>query len=66
MGIGIGFWLDGEICATLAKIAPKRARLIGEKWGGGLEVEELEARSWAEKLLDWSVGVSSFVLVLDS
>ena len=36
--------MDGEIYATLAKIAQKRDRLIGELLGSGLEVEELKAK----------------------
>ena len=44
--------MDGEIYSTLAKIVQKRARLIGELLGGGLEIEELEASGCAESLLD--------------
>ena len=48
IGIGIGFWLDGETWLTLAKIAQKRGRLVGCLLEGGLEVEEGKVRGWVD------------------
>ena len=39
IGIGIGFWEDGEIWVTLVKIAQKRALLIEDWLAGGLELD---------------------------
>ena len=41
IGIGIGFWDEREIWLTLAKIAQKRAFLLGDWLEGGLELDEL-------------------------